>query len=65
MTKNVTVAIPSSVHYKARIWAAKRNTSLSAVVAYLLGNLDTVAKLLQQHQADNPPQQPANQDPQN
>ena len=37
--KNVTVAISDIAHLKARVWAAEHETSLSAVVAYLLETL--------------------------
>jgi hypothetical protein len=56
MTKNVTIAIPVSVHRKARVWAADHSTSLSAIVAHLLGNLDVLVRIRQQHDAANPPQ---------
>jgi len=45
MTKNVTIAIPASVHRKARVWAASHNTSLSAIVGYLLEHLDVFARI--------------------
>jgi hypothetical protein len=57
MTKNVTVAISASADRKARIWAASHNTSLSAIVAHLLGNLDALVKIRQQHDVDHPPQE--------
>lgn len=34
--KNVTVAISDTAWHRGRVWAAERNTSLSAVVSYLL-----------------------------
>ena len=34
--KNVTVAISDTAWHRGRVWAAERNTSLSAVVTYLL-----------------------------
>ncbi len=37
--KNITVAVPESAYIKARVWAAEHQTSLSAVVAYLLRTL--------------------------
>jgi hypothetical protein len=55
MTKNVTIAIPITVHRKARVWAADHSTSLSAVVAHLLGNLYALVKVRQQHDAEHPP----------
>jgi hypothetical protein len=37
--KNITVAVPESTYIKARVWAAEHQTSVSAVVAYLLQTL--------------------------
>jgi len=37
--KNITVAVPESTYIKARVWAADHQTSVSAVVAYLLHTL--------------------------
>lgn len=65
MTKNVTLAIPVSVHRKARVWAANHNTSLSAIVAHLLGNLDVLVRIRQQHDAENSPQEDVNQNHRN
>jgi hypothetical protein len=56
MTKNVTVAIPASAHRKARMWAASHNTSLSAIVTHLLGNLDALVKIRRQYDGDHPAQ---------
>jgi hypothetical protein len=63
MTKNVTVAIPATVHRKARVWAARHNTSLSAIVAYFLGNIDSFIEARAKHQAENPSQPEGNQTP--
>jgi hypothetical protein len=63
MTKNVTVAIPATVHRKARIWAARHNTSLSAIVTYFLGNIDAFIQAREQQQAENPPNPDVNQPP--
>lgn len=65
MTKNVTVAISASVHRKARVWAASHNTSLSAIVGYLLEHLDVFARISRQHDADNPPHHEVNETRQN
>ena len=54
MTKNVTVAIPLDVYRNARIWAANQDTSLSAIVSYLLGNLDVLVRIRRQHDANHP-----------
>lgn len=37
--KNITVTVADDIYRQARIWAAQRDTSLSAVVAYLLATL--------------------------
>lgn len=37
--RNITVTIPEDAYRRARIWAAERDTSLSAVVKYLLETL--------------------------
>jgi hypothetical protein len=34
--KNITVTIPDEAYRNARVWAAQRDTSISAVVQYLL-----------------------------
>jgi hypothetical protein len=37
--RNITVAIPDDAYRRARVWAAQRDTSLSAVVKHLLETL--------------------------
>jgi len=37
--RNITVTIPDDCYTQARVWAAQRNTSVSAVVKYLLETL--------------------------
>jgi hypothetical protein len=37
--KNITVAVPETTYIKARVWAAQHETSVSAVVAFLLQTL--------------------------
>jgi hypothetical protein len=37
--KNITVSVPDQVYRQARVWAARRDTSISAVVKYLLETL--------------------------
>ena len=39
MRKNITVSVDQSVYRQAREWAARRDTSVSAVVQYLLERL--------------------------
>ena len=42
--KNITVTVPDDVYRQARVWAAQRDTSVSAVVTYLLGSLPGLPK---------------------
>ncbi|MFZ0337115.1 MAG: hypothetical protein WAL45_03725 [Terracidiphilus sp.] len=42
--KNVTVSISDTAHLRARVWAAEHETSLSAVVAYLLQTLPKIRR---------------------
>jgi hypothetical protein len=37
--RNITVTIPDDAYRRARVWAAQRDTSLSAVVKHLLETL--------------------------
>jgi hypothetical protein len=37
--RNITVTIPDDSYRKARVWAAERDTSVSAVVKHLLETL--------------------------
>jgi len=37
--KNITVTVNDNAYRQARVWAARRDTSVSAVVTYLLENL--------------------------
>lgn len=37
--RNITVTIPDETYRYARVWAAERDTSVSAVVKYLLETL--------------------------
>jgi hypothetical protein len=39
MRKHITVSVDESVYREARLWAARRDTSVSAVVQYLLERL--------------------------
>ena len=55
--KNITVSVPDTVYLRARVWAAERSTSVSAVVAHLLENLPQI------RHAAHLPQRPAGQEP--
>jgi hypothetical protein len=52
--RNITVAVPDEVYRRARIAAAERNTSVSAMVAEFLGGLapegDVFDRLLAQQE---------------
>lgn len=54
--KNITVTIPDDVYRQARVWAAKRDTSVSAVVTYLLETLPGVPRAEQRFGRPGPPQ---------
>jgi hypothetical protein len=43
--KNITVAVSDDAYRQARIWAAKNDTSVSAVVQDLLQNLPGLARV--------------------
>jgi hypothetical protein len=53
--KNITVAISDHIHREARVWAARHDTSVSAVVAFLLQNLDAVVALRTKYDASVAP----------
>ena len=44
--KNITVAVSGAVYHDARVWAAKRDTSISATVQYILENLPVLARAM-------------------
>jgi hypothetical protein len=41
--RNITVAVTHAAYREARVWAAARDTSISAMVQYLIQNLPVVA----------------------
>jgi hypothetical protein len=45
-TKNITVTVSHGTYRKARIWAAKHNTSVSATVEFLLDYLPAVVQAI-------------------
>ena len=65
MMKRITVAVHERTYREARVWAAERDTSLSAVVAYLLETLPRIARAARAFPpgtnapAANPPAPPA------
>lgn len=42
--RNITVTVPDDVYRRARVWAAERDTSLSAVVKYLLETMPGIKR---------------------
>jgi hypothetical protein len=42
--KNITVSVPDETYRSARVWAAHRDTSVSAVVQYLLETLPGIQR---------------------
>ena len=42
--RNITVCIPADAYLRARVWAAERDTSISAVVRYLLETLPGITR---------------------
>jgi hypothetical protein len=49
--RNITIAVPDAIYLKARVWAAEHDTSISAVVAYLLATLPNHKRAAQQFPA--------------
>jgi hypothetical protein len=42
--KNIHVSISDLAYFRARVWAAERETSISAIVAYLLETLPQIKR---------------------
>ena len=42
--RNITVCIPDDAYLRARVWAAERDTSISAVGRYLLETLPGIKR---------------------
>jgi len=53
-TKNITVAVPDGTYRKARVWAAKHNTSVSAIVESLLDYLPAVVQAMRELKDKHP-----------
>lgn len=45
LMKNITVSIDENVYRRARVWAAKNDTSISATVQDLLLNLEGLSRV--------------------
>jgi hypothetical protein len=52
--KNITVTVNDTAYRQARVWAASRDTSVSAVVTYLLENLPRLPVAKRAFPLDNP-----------
>ena len=66
--RNITVSVPDDAYRKARIWAAERDVSVSAIVAYLIQNLPDqkrAARRFPLTAASNPSPQPTAEGPKN
>jgi len=53
-TKNITVAVTERKYHQARIYAASREMSVSALVEFLLEHLPLVSKAVRNLIAENP-----------
>jgi predicted CopG family antitoxin len=51
--RNITVTIPDDVYTRARVWAAERDMSVSAVVKYLLETMPGIKRSNQAFPARN------------
>jgi hypothetical protein len=52
--RNITVTIPDDSYTRARVWAANRNTSVSAVVRFLLETLPGINSVGKAFPVHNP-----------
>jgi hypothetical protein len=59
--RNITVTIPDDAYTRARVWAANRNTSVSAVVRFLLETLPGINRAGKAFPVHNP--NPVNTNP--
>ncbi len=63
--RNITVSVSDETYIQARVWAAQRDTSVTAIVQYLLQTLPSVTKAarafpVRDHEAsDTPPPPPS------
>jgi hypothetical protein len=51
--KNITVTIPDDSYRRARVWAAQHDTSISAVVRYLLETMPGIKRANSAFPANN------------
>jgi hypothetical protein len=52
--RNITVSIGDETYIQARVWAAQRDTSLSAVVQYLFETLPSVTRAVRAFSVHEP-----------
>jgi hypothetical protein len=52
--RNITVTIPDDSYRRARVWAARRDTSVSAIVKYLLETLPGINRAISAFPVRNP-----------
>jgi hypothetical protein len=50
--RNITVAVSDDSYRQARIWGAKNDLSISAIVGELLLNLPRLARVVREYNAD-------------
>jgi hypothetical protein len=61
--RNITVAIPDDSYRRARVWAAQRDTSVSAVVKYLLETLPGINRAISAFPVSRPNPPPPARNP--
>jgi hypothetical protein len=52
--RNITVSVSDETYRQARVWAAQRDTSVSAIVQYLLQTLPGVTRAIRAFPVRNP-----------
>ena len=52
--RNITVCVSESTYRQARVWAARRGTSISAAVRLLLDNLAVVSRAVHMLREEDP-----------
>ena len=60
--RNITVTVSDTIYRQARVWAAQRDTSVSAVVQYLLETLPRIPSAAREFPTDPSQPPPANPD---
>jgi hypothetical protein len=52
--RNITVSVSDETYIQARVWAAQRDTSVSAIVQYLLQTLPSVTRAVRAFPVSKP-----------